>query len=164
MNPPVNADALAGLRGYHYPDPVSWWPPAPGWWLLAALLLVLAGAVTLALLRRQRRRAALRAALRELDSLGGGVTDRSPSELARQLSRLLRRYALTRFPRHEVAGLTGDDWLRFLDAHGGDSTFTRGIGRQLQDAPYRAGGDSAATAELVALVRGWIMRNAGRRQ
>jgi hypothetical protein len=163
MNTPANADGLAGLRGYHFPDPVSWWPPAPGWWLLAALVLGLTGAATLALLRRRRRRAALRAALRELDALRNGDTGRDPAELTRRLSRLLRRYALTRFPRREVAGLAGEDWLRFLDAHGGDAAFSRGIGRRLQDGPYRPGGETTATRELVALVRSWIVRNAGGR-
>lgn len=160
MTLPVNPDALAELRGYHYPDAVSWWPPAPGWWLLAALLLMLGGAAILVLLRRQRRRAALRAALRELDALSDPGAGIEPAESARRLSRLLRRYALTRFPRREVAGLAGDDWLRFLDAHGGDTAFTQGSGRVLQDIPYRPGGDTSTLAELAALVRNWIVHNA----
>ena len=40
------SDPLAELRGYHPPDPVSWWPPAPGWWLLALLILGLLTWVT----------------------------------------------------------------------------------------------------------------------
>ena len=83
-----------------------------------------------------------------------------PAEVARRLSRLLRRYALTRFPRREVAGLAGDDWLRFLDAHGGDNSFTQGSGRVLQDIPYRPGADTTTLAELAALVRNWIVHNA----
>lgn len=164
MSAPVSPDALAALRGYHFPEPVSWWPPAPGWWLLAALLLALVVTAALALLRRRRRRAALRAALRELDSLHEAQSDSDPASLARQLSRLLRRFALTRFPHREVAGLAGDDWVRFVDAHGAEGQSGERIGRLLQDAPYRPGGDVAATAQLAALVRSWILHNAGGRR
>ena len=39
MNPAAaTPDPLAGLRGYHLPEAVSWWPPGPGWWLLARWL------------------------------------------------------------------------------------------------------------------------------
>lgn len=154
-------DALAGLRGYHFPEPVSWWPPAPGWWLLATVLLLAAIALVWALLRRRRRRAALRAALAELDQLTGTQPGPDPAEFARRLSRLLRRYALARFPRREVAGLAGEDWLRFLDAHGGDQAFTRGPGRLLREAPYRPAGEIPASPQLAALARTWILRNAG---
>jgi len=160
VTPAANTDALAELRGYHFPDPVSWWPPAPGWWLLAALLLLATSALVWTLWRRQRRRAALRAALVELDTLAGAHDGLDPAEFARRLSRLLRRYALARFPRREVAGLAGEDWLRFLDAHGGDQAFTRGPGRLLREAPYRPAGDAPALTELAALARSWMLHNA----
>jgi len=161
MTPPLNSDPLAALRGYHLPAAVSWWPPAPGWWALAVLLVLTTGVTAWLLLRRKHRHAALRAALTELDTLSDGCTDLDPDEFARRLSRLLRRYALTRFPRREVAGLTGDEWLRFLDTHGGDQAFTRGQGRLLREAPYRPAGDANALCELPALVRAWILRNTG---
>jgi hypothetical protein len=160
---PVQPDALSGLRGYHLPEPVSWWPPAPGWWLLALLALLTALALLAVAWRRYRHRAALRAALAELDSLGRDHGDADPAALARQLSRLLRRFALTRYPRHEVAGLSGDDWLRFLDAHGGGKAFTEGAGRLLKEAPYRPAGDSSAFRELAALARSWVLHNAAAR-
>lgn len=163
MTPAATPDALADLRGYHLPEPVTWWPPAPGWWLLGALLLLAAVILVLALRRRRGRRAALRAALGELERLGGVHAANDPSARARRLSRLLRRYALARFPRHEVAGLAGEDWLRFLDAHGGGQAFTRGPGRLLGEAPYRPAGDPAALEELAGLARAWILHNAGKR-
>lgn len=157
----MNPDPLAQLRAYHLPEPVSWWPPAPGWWLLA--LLVLAGTAVglwLYLVRRQRR-AALRSAQRALRVLKAEHNiDGDDLKLIRGLSRLLRRFALARFPRTMVAGLTGDAWLGFLDRHTQDNAFTRGIGRALVEAPYRPYAEFPITA-LSALVERWIGRNPG---
>ena len=156
-------DPLAELRGYHLPDPVSWWPPAPGWWLLALLMAGLLVLMAIWLLRiwRQNRvaRAAPRAALDELAALRAAYTrEGDVAAYARGLSRLLRRFALARFPRRAVAGLSGEDWLAFLDAHGGEGRFQAGPGRELLAAPYRPAGE-LAVGELAALVEEWIERN-----
>ncbi|MGD8590722.1 MAG: DUF4381 domain-containing protein [Chromatiales bacterium] len=153
------ADPLAGLRGYHLPDPVGWWPPAPGWWLLAGLLLLLAIGLSWWVLHRRRRRAAARQALRELDELRTTLeTDQDRQAYVRGLSKLLRRFALTRFARAEVAGLAGTDWLAFLDAHGGAGQFQQGEGLLLGEAPYRV--DSEIPVErLGSLVEQWIRSN-----
>jgi hypothetical protein len=152
-------DPLVDLRGYHLPDPVSWWPPAPGWWLLAllglALLVLLAGW----LVRRHRRGAASRAAQAELAAIRAALAqDGDAAACARGLSRLLRRFALVRFPRRAVAGLSGEAWLAFLDAQGGAGRFQSGPGRLLLDAPYRPPQD-LPIAELASLVEDWIRRN-----
>ncbi len=163
MSPAATADPLAGLRAYHLPGPVSWWPPAPGWWLLAGLA-VLACLVALGwALGRRRRRAAARAALVELAGLRTAYArDRDPARFASELSRLLRRLALARFPRGEVAGLVGQRWLGFLDAHGGGGRFREGAGRLLADAPYRPRAE-VPVDELAALARDWILCNLERR-
>ena len=142
------SDPLAELRGYHPPDPVSWWPPAPGWWLVALLIVGLLIWVTVWALGAWRRRrlagAAPRAALDELAALRAAhARDGDAAAFARGLSRLLRRFALARYPRRAVAGLSGEDWLVFLDAHGGGGRFQAGPGRELLTAPYRPAGDPA---------------------
>jgi hypothetical protein len=165
--PAAMPDPLAGLRDWHLPDPVSWWPPAPGWWLVAALALVallLAGRWW----RRHRRRgAAVRAALGELRALrvqlAAGL---DPQGFAAAISVLLRRLALTRFPREQVAGLSGASWLAFLAATGGGEGFSQGPGRVLAQSPYR--NPAAATPDAVAdpaaladLAERWIRANRG---
>lgn len=163
------SDPLVELRGYHLPEPISWWPPAPGWWLLA---LLIAGLLALLLVwalrawrRRRRLRAAPRAALDELAAMRAAhARGGDAATCARGLSRLLRRYALTRYPRRAVAGLSGENWLAFLDAHGGAGRFQAGPGRGLLVAPYRPGGGQAmggelAVGELADLVEDWIQRN-----
>ncbi len=150
-------DPLAGLRDIHLPATVNWWPPAPGWWALAAALaLGLALAVWLVL--RWRRGRVRRAALRELRALETAYAEAGDAgAFAADLSRLLRRYALQRFPRREVAGLTGQDWLRFLDTTGGRGQFAEGPGRALTIAPYRPP-QSLDVPALAGLGRRWIER------
>ena len=157
----MQSDPLSELRAYHLPDPVSWWPPAPGWWLLAGLLLALAIALTWWALWRYRRQAAARQALLELAELRSSLTaDQDRQAYVRGLSRLLRRFAMTRFARSQVAGLTGRDWLAFLDDHGGAGEFQGETGRLLNEAPYRP--DSEISLEpLDNLVEQWIRRNRG---
>lgn len=154
------ADALEGLRAYHLPDAPAWWPPAPGWWLLAGVILILLVWLGWWLLRRHRRRAAFRQASTELQALRKRAdSPQQRTSLLRDLSKLLRRYALAVFPGAGVAGLAGEDWLLFLDRHGGDDCFTRGPGRQLLAAPYVRDGD-ASPSELIGLVEQWVRRNA----
>jgi hypothetical protein len=151
------------LRDIHLPPPPSFWPPAPGWWIVAAVLLALAAWGSYAAwrrlrLRRQRRR--VMDALARLES--GLVSDRSPQALM-QVSVLLRRLALMRFPRAQVAALTGAAWLRFLDESGGQGRFADGPGRVLGSGPYRR----ALPADidlpgLLALVREWVDQQARR--
>ena len=160
MNEPV-AQSLQ-LRDIHLPPPPDFWPPAPGWWLLAAILFgLLAWAVVVAwkrarLWKTQRRLLAL---LDELERTGM----HEPRKLA-QLSILLRRIALMHFPRQEVAGLTGESWLHFLDSSGGNGRFARGPGRVLAEGPYMPElPGEYDPGDVTALVRDWIRKNAGRR-
>jgi hypothetical protein len=156
------ADPLAGLKDWHLPDPVSWWPPAPGWWLLAA---VAAGVLLWAVYRwhaRRRSSAAGRAALARLAELRSELAPETDARrLAAELSILLRRLALVRYPRERVAGVSGSAWLRFLDATGGNGGFSLGAGRILTEAPYRSphAGSAADLAELIALAERWIRAN-----
>lgn len=143
------------LRDIHLPGEPGFWPPAPGWWLLAALL-----AAGLALLvtrawhhwRRLRRRHYVLAQLERLRGMRCGP------ELAAALSSLLKRVALARFPRTDVAALSGSEWLAFLDRTGGAGRFRQGAGAVLADGPYAPSVDCDADA-LLALAREWIKAN-----
>lgn len=144
---------LSQLRDIHLPAPVSWWPPAPGWWGVLALLLLL-GALAYVFYSRRRRNRWRRSALSELE----GLRDAAPEQMLRGLSVLLRRVAISRFPRRDVAALTGEAWLVFLDRILGDGTeFQSGVGRVLISGPYA---DDARVdgAYLLALCERWIKR------
>ena len=152
-------DPLAELRPYHLPEAVGWWPPAPGWWALAVALTMLALGLAWWLRRRRLRRAAANQALLELGRLRSALrADMDTQVYLRGVSRLLRRFAISRFRRTDVAGLTGADWLAFLDAHGGAGRFQGDAGRLLTEGPYRPA-DATPVEELHGLVESWIRRN-----
>lgn len=124
------------LHDIHLPEPISFfWPLAPGWWLLLAFVLLLI-LVSIWILRFRKRNAAKRFALRNLKKLETAFSN-NPKKLVQEISTLLRRFYITKYPRNEVASLTGEAWLEFLDKQLGKQLFTEGEGRCLIDAPYR---------------------------
>lgn len=174
MNPdaanpdPVNPDpAAAGqlvLRDIHVPG-ADWWPPAPGWWLLAILLIaVLYGAWRLARMyfynRRQRK--AIEGAYQQVRER---LLQSPDAGSVANASEFLRQVALNRYPRHEVAGLSGAAWLEFLDQSGGGDGFRNGPGAVLGDLAYRA--DTRADIDapaLVQLIQSWLNSQLKRRE
>jgi hypothetical protein len=151
-------DPLSDLRDIHLPPSPPFWPPAPGWWLLAlAAIAALAFAVRFALLAWRRGRAR-RAAARAMSRLRARYErGEALNLLTAELATILRRAAMSRHPRAQVAGLTGRDWLEFLD----DDThqFTEGVGRCLATAPY-ARDEAVDLDALLALCETWVKRNA----
>jgi Tfp pilus assembly protein PilO len=109
-------DPLAELKDIHLPPPVSAWPPAPGWWLLAALLVIALVAGVALWLRHRRRTAYRRAALRGLDQLRSEWRQQhDDAHTLHAINQLLKRTALAAYARADVAALSGDAWLDFLD-------------------------------------------------
>ena len=150
------------LRDIHLPDAVSWWPPAPGWWLLLGLVALLVFAAFRRWRRGRGRRAAVCHARRELAAIRQTFRLRPDrAGLARALSALLRRLAMSLYGRRDAAALTGEDWLAFLDQKAGGHAFTQGAGRGLIEAPYRADPEYDHAA-LLRLVSEWIDKAAGR--
>ena len=149
-------DPLAELKDIHLPEITGWWPPAIGWWLLLVLSLVLLLLVLLAIRKRRERMAPYRAAMKEFDRITVDYRTHNDSiKLSQQLSILLRRIAISIMPRSEVAGLTGEMWLEYLDKLSGKTILCSDTGRQLLQAPYRKGVAVDGDA-LLATCRQWI--------
>ena len=133
------------------PAPVAWWPPAPGWYFVLAVLLGLALGFALCSLRRYLRNAYRREAL-------AAIRRARPS--AFELATLLKRAAITAYPREEVAGLTGQAWVDWL-ARTADVRVPPAVNDMLTAGIYRdvAGGDTKALARVAEQ---WIRRHATR--
>jgi hypothetical protein len=80
-----------------------------------------------------------------------------------ELPILIKRVALSAYPRERVASLTGEQWLAFLDQTGHTDVFTMGAGRWLARLAYEPQlTASLSTTELNGLrtaVRDWILRH-----
>jgi len=157
----TSGDPLAGLADIAVPDPVSWYPQAWGWWVLASALFV---AVLVLTIRRARRFVAdryRREALRECAALEARLESESRRAAALvELAVLLKRTALSAWPRAEVASLSGRTWIEFLRRHGGRASVDERIARLLDDAEYQPGSLASVSpqdAHACALaVRDWI--------
>lgn len=150
----TNGDPLQALRDIHLPAPVSFWPPAPGWWLLALLIVIVLFTVVWQW-RRWRRLAYRRLALKQLHQLQNALqAGKMETSIIAELSVLLRRTAISRYGRQQVAALQGRDWLEFLDRTGRTSHFTT-RGQALLDAPYRRS-TSQQAEPLLDLAQRWL--------
>ena len=155
----MNPQILAQLRDIQDLDPVSWWPPATGWWLLLLLTLTLIIGLVLWLrnLRKYPPGSWHRDAYQNLVKLKKQASNLSDSQLAGQLSGLLRRIALVRLGREQAAGLSGDAWLEWLQEQDPRAYDWRQKGRLLLTLPYAPATDSSDNkAQLLELVRAAI--------
>ncbi len=147
------------LRDLHLPEAIGWWPLAPGWWVVLALAV--AGFVYLAWRwhRAWRFNAPRRFALRVLAQIENEYLERKdPVELGKQLSELLRRSMLAYAPREEVAGLTGEAWLAWLDDGMPVPYFHTEGGKSLLTLPYRDPDGDFSDVDINALLSAVRMR------
>lgn len=162
MNPdPTNLDRLHDIL---VPAPVPFWPPAPGWWWVIGAVAVLLLVLLLRAFSLWQRNRYRREALRALAALEPAVRD--PARRAGallELAGLLKRVAVTAYPRVQVARLTGAEWSSFLDRTAEGAAFSQGPGVVLQAAvsnPRTAASlDEPSIHELLQTARGWIRRH-----
>jgi len=139
----ANTPGFDQMHDIVVPESVSWWPLAPGWWVVLLVLAAVAVWGAVVVYRRWKAQGHRREALRELDCI-------DPS----QYSSLLKRVCMVEFERDEVASLSGEVWLKFLDRTVGGNDFTEGAGRDLLELAYRGEGD----ADLIKdVVRRWLV-------
>jgi len=139
---------LSSQRDIIEPGAISLWPLAPGWWVVIGIVLALSGLLVWRALDKYRRNAYRRAAISELATIN--------NDLAR-LPALLKRTALGAFPRTQVASLSGEEWLRFLDSSGSTTNFTDGPGREIVALAYTANAlPEDQQLALLACAEQWI--------
>lgn len=126
--------------------------------------LVAAGAVRaaadrsglLAVQKNHPQHRALRSAKRILRQIQGDAS-RDDWQKVADISTLLRRTAISCYPREQVAELTGQDWLLFLDRPFSSPRFATPLGRSLLEVPYRKQGTGKIpVAALLQLCEDWL--------
>lgn len=155
----ASANDLQDLR---LPEPTSLAPATTAFFVLFAFLLAVLGALAFLGWRRWKKNAYRRRARALLAQWRDDVAfegTRAPA-LAK-LPRLVKHVALEAWPRPEVAALTGQPWLAFLDHTIGGHAFEDGPGRHLPALAYDAPGktarlDPGEITALFDLVDRWI--------
>jgi len=121
------------LRDIILPMDIGVWPPAIGWWILVIIIpLFLYGGWRA--YKRLTRQTVIKTAKAKL--LAIGQSNISDQQVLQAISSWLRRVAMSINGREACAGLSGEDWLAFLDKSVDDSPFSNGVGRCLVDSLY----------------------------
>ncbi len=150
MNP-----TLLDLKDIHEPEAIGWWPPAIGWWILAVTIPLLIICL-IWLYKRLTRKTALKTAGKILAEIKQDASRDNLQKLC-DLSVLVRRVAISVSPRAKVAGLTGRQWLEFLDSSVKGMPFSEGVGQLLADAPYRKTRPTEPEiSQLIDLCEDWL--------
>ncbi len=140
MNEQTLIPQTLDLRDIHLPEPISWWPIAPGWWMLIASLFLII-AVIFILRKIYLGKQLKRDITAELENIKQQFQKtQNKSQLAKSLSILLRRASISYYPETNIAGLTGEHWLAYLDKTNvklsEKNSFKSNAGKILLSAPY----------------------------
>lgn len=149
-------DLLLELRDIQVPAAPGWFPLAPGWWILLAVSFfsLIVGVIYM----RRRRQYNFQLAQQELRYFVSQYQDiEDKRRLLLGLSRWLRQVAILAFPEREIAGLTGHNWVEFLDETMPGSEFTGGHGYIFAGEVYAAQADIDAN-DILSLCQTWLDR------
>jgi hypothetical protein len=153
--------SLQNLNDIVLPEAAGWWPLASGWYFLLGLLLIILGWFIYTSIQHRIKNRYRRAALHQLQLLAQDInkTDKRDSVL-RQIPILLKRTALTAYPRRQLASLTGKSWHDFLNSKVGTPSFTESSCSSLDNISYSVGNldkvDAEATSELLKACKHWL--------
>jgi hypothetical protein len=132
--------SLQNLNAIVLPAPVDWWPLANGWYVVFGIVLIVIGwfayrSVQAWIANRYRR-----AALQKLQLLAENIKNEVNRDSSlRQIPILLKRTALSAYPREQVASLAGKDWFDFLNSSVRNPSFTESTIVTLDRVSYSCG-------------------------
>jgi hypothetical protein len=129
------------------PAAINWWPQTTGWWWVAAALIVVLGRYGWRRLRYWYRNRYRREATVRLQQLA--ATSANDNWLL-DINRLLKLTALAAFSREQVASLSGEAWVNFLNRQCTTPPFSAQQSQLLALGTYT--GQTVATAHRQQMV------------
>jgi hypothetical protein len=148
----VKPGALDKLHGFYQPAPPSWMPQTMGWYVVFGLLLLLTLWAVWRAVARWRRNRYRREALRQVEHAD-----------VHAIPALLKRTALAAWPREQVASLSGEPWIDFLETHGGSGIISQEAGQWLLSLDYSGAALTPAEEQTVRQAASqWIRRHSVR--
>ncbi len=141
---------LSQLKNVHLPKEVSIFPITGGWYLLIILLLLLVGGgLWWKFIKNKYKKQKLQAY-----ALLAEIEKKQSDEMLSDVSILIKRVAILKFPKESVHTLFGERWLEFLDRTSKTTDFTKGEGRYLLNI-YQTGRIENPD-KFFACVRHWL--------
>lgn len=153
---------LKGIQEITLPEPISYTPHTIGWLILLIVIVIIALILSYNRYRHwqaNRYRTFALERLAEIEQAAQVPETRVRSLI--DLPVLIKQTALQAFPRDEIAQLSGQQWLRFLDRSCNTQEFTQGVGQLLPSLAYQSTLALANLSEqrvtnLIGLIRQWI--------
>ena len=149
-----NSIDLSGLRGLHLPLEPDFFPLAIGWWIaLLCMLLLIIISISLGFYIWLNP---MRQALRELKRIYQ-MHPKNNIAFSKEVSKLLKRVAILKIGREQVAQLSGPDWAAFLKKYGA-KTMTFNQANLIAYSTYLppSATEPISVKELNAVVQKWI--------
>lgn len=122
-----SSSALGQLKDVHLPQEISIFPLAGIWYILMGIVVVITALGLWWILvknRYKKQKLQAYALLAEIEKKQSG-------EMLSEISILIKRVAILKYPKEKVHTLFGEKWLEFLDKTGKTTNFSRGDGRLL---------------------------------
>jgi len=153
--------SLQNLNNIVLPEAIGWWPLAVGWYFLFGLLLIMLTWFAYASIRRWSNNRYRRAALQQLQLLADDIQTTGKRDASlRQIPVLLKRTALSVYPRAQLASLTGKDWHDFLNSKVSKPSFPEPTANLLDEISYSVGDlskvDAQAADDLLRASHHWL--------
>lgn len=156
--------SLQNLNDIVLPGAVGWWPLANGWYYLIGTLLVGLAWFAYVSIRNWNSNRYRRAALHQLQLLAQDIEDTEKRDAGlRQIPVLLKRTALSVYPRSQLASLSGKNWLDFLNSKVSTASFTEPTAGLLDNLSFSVGAlntvDTKAADELLSACKHWLQHH-----
>jgi hypothetical protein len=153
--------SLQNLNDIVLPEAAGWWPLASGWYVLLGLLLIILIWYIYTWIKHRIHNRYRRTALHQLQVLTQEISKSGKRDsVLRQIPILLKRTALTAYPRRQLASLTGKNWHEFLNSKVGTPSFTESNCNSLDSISYSVGSldtvDAKAANELLKACKHWL--------
>lgn len=149
--------ALGDFNEVVSPPAIDWLPQTPGWYVVGAVLIAWVSQRLWFQLKNWYRNRYRREARERLCQLGDSSTG------AAEINGLLKLTALAAFSRQQVASLSGDDWVRFLNAQCEQPSFNEDQCQILALGVYQEQTLEQTTAkQLIASSLDWVEQHKNR--
>ena len=142
------------------PDPIPFSFSTPGWYALAVVLIISGALFLVKWVKNYNLNAYRRKAIAKVNQLK--TIDEKPKneETLRQLLTILKIVAVQAYGRAQVASLSGENWLNFLEAKGHDTPFTQYKQAIALSIYQQKKTDQKTVDEISDLTKKWIKTHA----